>query len=206
MKTLKQVMKKRFRPNAPASQPLIGRTIAFETRYEVNTQVLWSLLAPRLPAMYGRATLAMLVSSTSMNAARATTTAISQGLNLGRQTSWSSVRAAPNSSEVHVGHDIHTRSKLMVPILSRFKNNLHRNPLDNFHVVAGGIFGRKQTEERTGCSRDAVHVAFESCGRWNPREFLLFAQPACACSCVSLKLAVTQTSSRGTTVRSCCPA
>jgi hypothetical protein len=37
--------------------------------------------------MYGRATLAMLVSSTSMNAANATTTAISQGLNFGRQTS-----------------------------------------------------------------------------------------------------------------------
>ncbi len=87
-------MKKRFRPNAPASQPLIGRIIAFETRYEVNTQVLWSLLAPRFPAIYGRATLAMLVSSTSMNAASATTTAISQGLYLGRQTSWSSVTAA----------------------------------------------------------------------------------------------------------------
>jgi hypothetical protein len=35
--------------------------------------------------MYGNATLAMLVSSTSMNAAIATTTAISQGLNAGRQ-------------------------------------------------------------------------------------------------------------------------
>jgi hypothetical protein len=58
----KQAMKKRFRPNAPASQPLIGRMMAFETRYEVRTHVLWSLLAPRLPAMYGRATLAMLVS------------------------------------------------------------------------------------------------------------------------------------------------
>ena len=71
----------------PASQPLIGRMMAFETRYEVSTHVLWSLLAPRFPAMYGRATLAMLVSSTSMKAASATTTAISQGLNLGRQMS-----------------------------------------------------------------------------------------------------------------------
>ena len=35
--------------------------------------------------MYGKATLAMLVSSTSMNAAIATTTPMSQGLNLGRQ-------------------------------------------------------------------------------------------------------------------------
>src|ERR1700730_2692780 len=94
VKTLKQAMKKRFRPKVPASHPLIGRMMALETRYEVRTHVLWSLLAPRLPAMYGRATLAMLVSRTSMNAASATTTAISQGLYLGRQTSWSIVIAA----------------------------------------------------------------------------------------------------------------
>src|SRR5271157_5587923 len=94
VKTLKQVMKKRFRPKAPASQPLIGRMMAFETKYEVNTHVLWSLLAPRFPAIYGRATLAMLVSNTSIKAASATTTAISQGLYLGRQTSWSIVSAA----------------------------------------------------------------------------------------------------------------
>jgi hypothetical protein len=75
-----QIMKNRLRPNIPTNQPLIGSTIAFDTRYEVSTQVLSSLLAPRSPAMCGSATLAMLVSSTSMNAARDTTTAISQGL------------------------------------------------------------------------------------------------------------------------------
>src|SRR5580704_2161709 len=76
-------MKNRLRPNAVASHPLIGSTMAFETRYDVNTQVLSSLLAPRSPAMCGSATLAMLVSSTSMNAASDTTTAISQGLTAG---------------------------------------------------------------------------------------------------------------------------
>src|ERR1700680_326100 len=90
----KKDMKKRFRPKVLANQPLIGRMMAFETKYEVRTQVLWSLLAPRFPAMYGRATLAMLVSRTSMNAAMATTTAISQGLNFGRQISCSAVRDA----------------------------------------------------------------------------------------------------------------
>ncbi len=84
------VMKKRRRPNRLASQPLIGRTMAFETRYDVSTQVLSSLLAPRSPAICGRATFAMLVSSTSMNAARATTTAISHGLDFGCQISVSS--------------------------------------------------------------------------------------------------------------------
>src|SRR6266478_8957233 len=93
VKMPRQLMKKRLRPSAPASQPLIGKMMAFETRYEVKTQVLWSFLAPKFPAIYGRATLAMLVSSTSMKAASATTTAISQGLYFGRQTSWSIVRA-----------------------------------------------------------------------------------------------------------------
>src|SRR5579862_1605408 len=79
--------KNRLRPNKPASHPLMGSTIALDTRYEVSTQVLSSLLAPRSPAMCGNATLAMLVSSTSMNAAMATTTAISQGLNFGTQIS-----------------------------------------------------------------------------------------------------------------------
>src|SRR5580658_1204405 len=82
-----QTMKKRFRPKRLASQPLIGRTMALDTRYDVSTHVLSSLLEPRPPAMYGRATLAMLVSSTSMNAAIATTTPISQGLNFGRHGS-----------------------------------------------------------------------------------------------------------------------
>ncbi len=63
-----------------ASQPLIGSTIALATRYEVSTQVLSSWLTERSPAMCGRETLAMLVSSTSMKVARVTTSAIAQGL------------------------------------------------------------------------------------------------------------------------------
>src|ERR1700684_4547740 len=77
------IRKNRLRPNEVASHPLMGRTIALDTRYEVRTQVLSSLLAPRLPAMCGRATLAMLVSRTSMNAASETTTPMSHGFTLG---------------------------------------------------------------------------------------------------------------------------
>src|ERR1700730_5937368 len=62
------------------NQPDSGRTMALETRYEVSTQVLSSLLAERLPAMCGSETLAMLVSSTSMKVASTTTIEISQGL------------------------------------------------------------------------------------------------------------------------------
>src|SRR6266436_6799974 len=74
-----QIMKKRFRPKIPTNHPLTGRMIALDTRYDVSTHVLSSLLAPRSPAICGSATFAMLVSRTSMNAARETTTAINQG-------------------------------------------------------------------------------------------------------------------------------
>jgi len=81
-----QMRKNLLRPTSDTSHPVIGRTIAFDTRYEVSTHVLSSLLAPRLPAMCGSATFAMLVSSTSMNAASDTTNAISQGFALGVHT------------------------------------------------------------------------------------------------------------------------
>src|SRR5215469_14140663 len=87
VKMARQIKKNRLRPSILANHPLIGSTMAFETKYEVRTHVLSSLLAPRLPAKYGSATLAMLVSSTSIKAAIATTTAISQGFTEGRQGS-----------------------------------------------------------------------------------------------------------------------
>src|SRR6201994_1201372 len=79
VKMVMQNMKKFLRPMMLVAHPPMGRTTAFDTRYAVSTQVLSSWLAPRLPAMCGRATLAMEVSSTSMNAARATVAAISHG-------------------------------------------------------------------------------------------------------------------------------
>src|ERR1039458_9330256 len=69
------------------SQPLSGSTMAFETRYDVNTHVLSSVPADRLPAIWGKATLAMLVSSTSMNVASVTVSAMIHGLTAGRQAS-----------------------------------------------------------------------------------------------------------------------
>src|SRR3984957_3729407 len=138
----KQLKKKRFRPKAPASQPLIGRTMALETRYEVSTQVLWSLLAPRFPAIYGSATLAMLVSRTSMKAASATTTAISQGLNFGRQTSCSMASAAElielASLQIHVWFHVHARPQPATLVLARIEDDLDRDPLHNLDVVSGG--------------------------------------------------------------------
>jgi|SRR5580704_2678500 hypothetical protein len=55
--------------------------MAFETRYEVNTQVASSTLADRLPAICGNATFATLVSSASIKVAIVTVKAIAHGLN-----------------------------------------------------------------------------------------------------------------------------
>src|SRR5579884_35851 len=72
--------KRRFRPNALASQPVIGRIIAFATRYEVRVQVVSSMVAERLPAMCGSETLTTVVSRTSINVLDITAIATSHGL------------------------------------------------------------------------------------------------------------------------------
>src|ERR1700733_9037522 len=81
----RQMIKNRFRPKRDTNHPVMGRMIALDTRYDVRTHVLSSLLAPMFPAMCGSATFAMLVSSTSMKAASDTTKAISQGVAFGCQ-------------------------------------------------------------------------------------------------------------------------
>src|SRR5580700_10390971 len=101
--------------------------------------------------MYGRATLAMLVSRTSMNAAMATTTAISQGLARGCQTSW---RAAATPDDVwasairdrdslwvHVHGRSHRHARAQQPFLvvAGIKVDPDRNPLDHLDVVARGV-------------------------------------------------------------------
>src|SRR5256885_5636119 len=62
------------------NQPDSGSTIAFDTRYDVSTQVDSSAPADKFPAICGSATFAIEVSSTSMNVASVTVTAITQGL------------------------------------------------------------------------------------------------------------------------------
>src|SRR5271168_3849688 len=62
-----------------------GRMIALATRYAVSTHVASSCVAPRPPAMCGRATFAIEESSTSMNVASVTVMATIHGLMRGRQ-------------------------------------------------------------------------------------------------------------------------
>src|SRR5436305_14229730 len=66
VKPITEVSNRRLRPNVEASQPVIGRIMAFATRYEVSVQVASSVLAERIPAICGSETFTTVVSSTSM--------------------------------------------------------------------------------------------------------------------------------------------
>ena len=72
--------KSRTSPNRRLRKPVSGSAMALETANEVMTQVPWLMLTPRLPAMVGRDTLAMVVSSTCMKVARHSPKAVSPKL------------------------------------------------------------------------------------------------------------------------------
>src|SRR5205823_3638811 len=80
VKPITDAISRRFLPKLRASHPVIGRTIAFATRYDVRTHVDSSIVAERLPAMWGSDTLTAVVSSTSMTVANMTAIATIQGL------------------------------------------------------------------------------------------------------------------------------
>src|SRR5881296_3697732 len=63
------------------------------------------------------------------------------------------------SPQIHLRHDVHARSELKIIVLSRLEDDFYRDPLDDFDVIPGRIFRRKQAEKRTGRSGDAVDVA-----------------------------------------------
>src|SRR3954468_454575 len=80
VKPVTEAMRRRLRPKRFASQPVMGKMIAFATRYDVNAQVASSGVAERLPAMCGSETLTTVVSSTSMKVLIITAEATSHGL------------------------------------------------------------------------------------------------------------------------------
>jgi len=83
VKPATDAMSRRLRPKMLASHPVIGRMIAFATRYDVSAHVASSMLAERLPAMCGSDTLTTVVSSTSMNVANITEIATIHGFTRG---------------------------------------------------------------------------------------------------------------------------
>src|SRR5690242_20387691 len=99
--------------------------------------------------MCGSATLAMLLSSTSMNAASETVTAMIHGLTLGFQTMGSDMFPSPISLVTLLRKDsgiyVHTRAK--DKSLGRIvQQNFYGNALDYLDVIASGVFGRQQAQ------------------------------------------------------------
>src|SRR5215472_12598919 len=153
---------------SPENHPDSGRMMALETRYEVSTQVDSSSATDRLPAICGNATFAIDVSRTSINVARVTVTAITQGLidpsgilSLARilfpMTFSSLVLLAPCSSFVqspcpasfslrfvrhHCRIHLHSRPEHGFLGRHRIKHNLHRAWLYHFHKIPRRILWR----------------------------------------------------------------
>src|ERR1700723_3510171 len=62
------------------------------------------------------------------------------------------------SSQVHLRFDIHPRAKLAVPIFTWIENDFYGDALNDFHVVAGCVFGWQQAEDGSRCSGNAVDM------------------------------------------------
>ena len=93
-------------------------------------------------------------------------------------------------------------------ILARVEHDLHRHALHDLDEVAGRVLRRQQAEARAGRAGDAVDLAVELRAAVARRPSIVdaLARRACSRSCVSLKFAVTQTSSSGTIAISGWPA
>src|SRR3954454_1473219 len=74
------VMRMRLRPKWFDSHPVMGRMMAFETRYDVSTQVASSTLAERFLAICGRDTLTTVELCTSMKVPNMTAIVMIQGV------------------------------------------------------------------------------------------------------------------------------
>ena len=49
----------------------------------------------------------------------------------------------------------------MCRVGSRVEDDFYRYALDDFDKIAGGIFRRQKTEDRTGSGLQTIHAAFE---------------------------------------------
>ena len=119
----------RLRPNTDASHPVIGRMIAFATRYEVSDHVASSTVADMLPAMCGSATFTTVVSSTSMKVPNMTAIATNHGLMARVQTcAWSGiVLARPDRRDDEIRRDSIPNAELIIRSYSLWSHQFASN-------------------------------------------------------------------------------
>src|ERR1700745_2698974 len=145
--------------------------------------------------MCGSATLAMEVSSTSMNVASVTVTAITQGLiepsgirNFDRNLSFplrleiiSSLAdflcvKSRSSVRERCRHHVHSRSQNRLLWGNWIENDFYRHALDNLYVISRGVFRRQQTQHRAGRSSDRINMTRKSLAVSGHRHFDLLAR------------------------------
>src|SRR6266404_5485354 len=155
--------------------------MAFDTRYDVRIHVDSSALADKLPEMCGNATFAIEVSSTSINVASVTVTAITQGLiepsgirNFDRNLSFtlrleilSSLAGflcvkSRSSVRERCRHHVHSRSQNRLLWRNRIENDFYRHALYDLHVISRGVFRRQQTQHRASRSSDRINMTRKS--------------------------------------------
>src|SRR5665213_264514 len=104
----------------------------------------------------------MEVSNNSMNAAMVTVTAISHGLTTGLGTdNWFAIEILPlrQSADANLAFHRHARPEIMLRVLAFVQANPNGKALDNLHVVAAGVFRRKETEQGAGGTRHVFHLS-----------------------------------------------
>src|SRR5271154_1149303 len=99
----------------------------------------------------------MLVSSTSMNAAIATTTPMSQGLYFGRQAGAEGRASLP---DIDLRLHGHAGSQPVVIVLVGIDIDPDGEALHYLHEISRGIFRRQQAEQRTAGATDTSDSTF----------------------------------------------
>ena len=113
--------------------------------------------------MWGSATLAMEVSSTSMKVARVTVMATAQGLWLGRQRGLAPGAASLIEPSRWITERPGRKSAVLVEVglVAIDQIDADGNALHHFDVVSGGVLGGQQAELGPSCAADAGDPAVE---------------------------------------------
>src|SRR5262244_1824536 len=128
--------------------------MAFATRYAVRTHVVSSTLDERLPAMLGNATLATLVSRTSMKVASIAVAAMIQGLITVVFMALPCLTGENRRIHVHARPENESCRHV-------FEDDLYGNPLDNLDEVARRIFRGQKAELRSSRTGNGIDVSFK---------------------------------------------
>ena len=63
--------------------------------------------------------------------------------------------------DLHPGCHRHARAEHITVVGRVVEDDLHRDALDDLHVIAGGVLRREQAERGAGAGLEAVDVPFE---------------------------------------------